>query len=398
MAASHLASDFVVASDIRVAETLPAAAFRDRDFLALELGTLFARSWQLVPDPAAVDPSSDPRSIAELCSARGARLPFSLLGRPLFLQRGWDDAALRCFSNACTHAWYPLVAGPSRGPTLVCGQHGRKFDCAGRFVAHAGFSGLPDFPRDCDHLRELEVASWQQLTFVRDRASASASTSSVAPSLDHILTALAASTAQLPLATLRRSRAVAESREVAGNWKQHVWNYMDRYHVGFIHRAPGGLADACDMSSYQTELSEHAALQWVYARRPEDGFDPALLPERFRDPAGRRVFALWWLLLPNLALNFYPWGLSINVFEPIPERPDSTLFRWYHLVLDDALHARREDSWLSSQVDAEDLDAMAQVRRSLREPQLPRGRFAPLEETGPHWFHRQIYRALFEST
>ena len=40
----------------------------------------------------------------------------------------------------------------------------------------------------------------------------------------------------------------------------------------------------------------------------------------------------------------------------------------------------------------------AQVRRSLREPHLPRGRFAPLEETGPHWFHRQIYRALFEST
>jgi choline monooxygenase len=399
----YRAEDFAVDPDIRRAEGLPAAAFRDPAFLALELETVFRSSWLLVPEAAGADPASDGRSMAELCSARGARVPFTLLGRPLFLQRGWDDDVLRCFSNVCTHAWYPLVSGPGRGPTLVCGQHGRKFDCTGRFLAQAGFGAeLPGFPRDCDHLATLAVAGWRGLSFVRERSAPSAPSAPPTPSadggsLDALLAEVTASTALLPLGpgALRRSRAVAEAREVAGNWKQHVWNYMDRFHVGFIHRAPGGLADICDMGSYTTELHPSSALQWVYARHRDAGFDPALLPARFHDPAGRRVFALWWLLFPNVALNFYPWGLSVNVFEPVPERPDTTLFRWYHLVMDEARYQRREESWLMSQVDGEDVDAMAQVRRSLREPGLPRGRFAPGEETGPHWFHRRLFSAVF---
>ena len=103
-----------------------------------------------------------------------------------------------------------------------------------------------------------------------------------------------------------------------------------------MHRAPGGLADAIDLGSYTTELYDDAVLQWVYAREPADGFDPALLPDRFRDPGGRRVFALWWFVFPNLTLNFYPWGLSVNVYQPVPDRPDATRFVWYQWVIDPA--------------------------------------------------------------
>ncbi|MBA3464315.1 MAG: hypothetical protein H0T46_30465 [Deltaproteobacteria bacterium] len=40
------------------------------------------------------------------------------------------------------------------------------------------------------------------------------------------------------------------------------------------------------------ELYADSGLQWVYSAKPEDGFDPTWLHERFRDPKGRRVFAL----------------------------------------------------------------------------------------------------------
>ena len=33
-------------------------------------------------------------------------------------------------------------------------------------MSQQGFTGLADFPRDCDHLRALPVASWRRLTFV----------------------------------------------------------------------------------------------------------------------------------------------------------------------------------------------------------------------------------------
>jgi len=205
-----------------------------------------------------------------------------------------------------------------------------------------------------------------------------------------------ASLGALPLEKLERRAQAGELREVDGNWKQHAWNFLDHFHIAFVHRAPGGLADAVDLGTYKTELFDHAVLQWVYASDPEDGFDPALLPERFADPKGRRVFALWWFVFPNLTLNYYPWGLSVNVYAPTRWRPDRTTFHWYHLVHDAAAYEQRDRRWLSAQVDAEDLEALAQVHHGLRAPGTPRGRFAPTEELAAHWFHRRVYRSMFE--
>ena len=161
-------------------------------------------------------------------------------------------------------------------------------------------------------------------------------------------------------------RMSAEVREVAGNWKQHAANYLDQFQsvLSTARRVGSRMRSIC--GSYTTELYDRSVLQWVYARDPADGFDPAWLPERFADPKGRRVFALWWFVFPNLTLNFYPWGLSVNIYSPVPDRPDATKFTWYQLALDRAKHAERDRRWLSSQVDAEDVDALAQVARGLR--------------------------------
>jgi choline monooxygenase len=371
-------ADAVVDDDIARAETLPPRAFTDPAWLERELATVFARTSQLVPERAAAD---DPRPLGEQLGARGTRVPVNLAGRPMYLQRGWDDDELRLFPNSCTHAWFPLVPGPSRGPTLVCGQHGRRFDCTGRFVSQPGFGGAPDFPRPCDHLPAMPAAVWRGLVL--------AALDGAAPPLADVLAPVDASLVRLP-DTMTRAAASGELREVAGNWKQHAWNFLDSFHIGHVHRAPGGLADAVELASYTTELYDHAVLQWVYARDPADGFDPALVPERFDDPRGRRVFALWWFVYPNLALNYYPWGLSVNLWQPVPGRPDVTRFGWYHWVLDAARHAQRDRRWLSAQVDAEDVDALAQVSRGLRSGFAVRGRFAPDEEQAAHWLHRKI--------
>ncbi|HEY0252111.1 MAG TPA: SRPBCC family protein, partial [Kofleriaceae bacterium] len=87
-----------------------------------------------------------------------------------------------------------------------------------------------------------------------------------------------------------------------------------------------------------------------------------------------------------------PWGLSVNVFSPT-ERPETTRFTWYQFAFDRQKHAERDQRWLSSQVDAEDVDALAQVARGLRSGFAPRGRFAPEQERGVHWFHRAVARA-----
>lgn len=382
--------DLLVHQDIAKAESLPARAFTDPDVLARELETIFKSNWLLLPEPSGADARADSRPWTERLKQRGARSPVTLLDKPLFLQRGWRDAKLRLFPNVCTHAWYPLAAGPGRSEKMVCAQHGRQFDATGKVLSQPGFAPKAGvFPRPCDHLTEFPVEPFGPLAF----------TALGKTKLDFKALAglLLEPLGKLPLAAMERRPQAGDLRELDGNWKQHSWNYMDKFHVQFIHKAPAGLADAIDLNSYRTELHEGAALQWAYAKDPESGFDPALLPERFRDPKGRRVFALWWFVFPNLTLNFYPWGLSVNVYEPVPGKPEKTLFRWYAWSWNDAKFAERETRWLSDQVDAEDVEAMAQVRRGARSGLAPRGRFSPTEETGPHWFHRAVSRALLGS-
>lgn len=358
-----------VHEDIRLAESLPATAFTDASFLERELETLFARSWLLLPDTPPAETET--------------HVPVSLLGRPLLLRR--EKEGLRLFPNVCTHAWHTLAQAPSRSRTILCPQHGRTFDGDGHCLAQKGFSpeAVPGFPGANDHLRSLPLGDLSPLVF--------ATLGDPSVPFEKWIAPVRASLGSLPLRSLRRRPHLDEVREVPGNWKLHAWNYMDTFHIPYIHRAPGGLADAIDLASYRTELHDGCALQWAYARNPDDGFEPGLVAPRFE--GGRRekrVFALWWFLAPNLTLNFYPWGLSVNVYEPVPGAPDRTRFVWQHHVLDEEKYAAREERWHLAKVDGEDVAALSQVRLGAASGFAQRGRFAPEAEAGPHWFHRLV--------
>ena len=370
-----VSKDFFVDQNIVRAESLPASAFVDPEFLELELGTAFSRTWLLAVTEGSVDKP-------------GSRTPFNLLGKPFFLQRG-NKGGLSCFPNVCTHAWHPLVESSRLGGAIICPQHGRQFDNQGKFVAQAGFEQMDDFPRESDNLRKVPVDELGPLVFV-------SLGEPLAPFLD-LVDEVQQSVRGIRMEKLRRHLIDMEVREVEGNWKQHAWNYMDNFHIRFVHKGPGGLADAIDLPSYRTELHKFSALQWAYARDGKNGFDPRLLADRFRDPKNpsRRVFALWWFLFPNTTLNFYPWGLSVNAYMPIPGRPDKTFFLWLQYSLDEEKFQRRNTTWLSDQVDTEDIEAISLVSNGAKSGFAPRGRFAPNEEAGPHWFHRLVYETVF---
>lgn len=377
---------YFVDPDCATAEGLPPHAFTDTSFATLEQEALFAKAWQFVPRRTAADLADDARPLDAILSRRGARVPLALGGTPVYLQRDWDGG-LHCFPNVCTHAWHALVEGIGRERFAVCPQHGREFDCHGKMTKHPGFQGVPDFPRRSDHLRNLPVWEWGPWLW------ACLSERTGAP-IDDVLHPVRESLAPNALDALQRRPQEGEVRVVPGNWKHHAWNYMDKFHIAFLHRAPGGLADAIDLSRYATELYEGASLQWVPAKDPAHGIAPERLGARFG--GADAVFALWWLVFPNVTLNFYRWGCSVNVYEPVPSDPTTTRFHWYHWVWDEAAYAQRESVYLNSQVDAEDVDAMSQVLRGTRSGFADRPRFAPSEESGPHWFHRSIYRACFE--
>ena len=383
-----LSKDFFVDADIRRAESLPSSAFTNPNFLELEMETIFNKTWMLVPHHGSLGRST---AFSEFSNKPGSRVPFSLLGKPLFLQRN-SKKEINCFPNVCTHAWHPLVESASTGGSIVCPQHGREFDSEGRFMSHRGFEKLEDFPRESDNLRKLPLENWGPIISV-------CLGEPFAPS-KKIIENVKESIPGIDLESFKYKPVANEIREVDGNWKQHAWNYMDNYHIRFVHKGPGGLVDAIDLQTYTTELYQHSALQWAYARRPEDGFAPQQVATRFKDPnkADKRVFALWWFIFPNLTLNFYPWGLSVNQYMPVRGRPDRTQFHWFQYSLDESKFKQRDKIWLNKQVDDEDIEAISLVSKGARSGFALRGRFAPREELGPHWLHRLIYATVFRES
>ena len=373
-----LKKDFFVDKDIKRAEGLPARAFTDTDFLELELEKVFARSWLLTP----------PGVHADLARIPGTQVPFTLLENPLFLQCD-ETRKFHVYPNVCTHASYPLVMKQGVVDRIVCGQHGRRFTLSGE-ARDAKFADSGVFPRKCDQLRDLPLCEWEQFIFLALDEPRHPFEAVFAPMIESVK--------GLCVGGMRRALATHEVRDVLGNWKQHAWNYSDSMHIPLIHKSPNGLVDALSFASYRTEIYDHSVLQWAYASDPALGFAPEQLPLRFRDPdgTGKRVLALWWFVFPNMAFSYYPWGLSVNVYMPIPGCPEKTRFHWYHYVMDETLYASRESLWHMEKVDIEDTVAIEAVSLGLRSRYATRGNFAPGREAGPHWFHRKLYQSVFE--
>src|SRR5262249_15577940 len=142
-----------------------------------------------------------------------------------------------------------------------------------------------------------------------------------------------------------------------------------------------------DMQHYGYELGRYCNLQLALARDGESAFAP---PPGSTDD-GKRVAAYYWWVFPNLMLNFYPWGLSLNVVEPLA--PDRTRVRFRGYVLDRGRVGIGAGAQLD-QVEMEDEAAVESVQRGLRSRLYRNGRYSPRHERGVHQFHRLLCDSL----
>jgi len=384
--------DWTVDSRIEHAQTLHPECFRHPEILRAELRCVFTQRW-LMLSPV-YSHKGTTLLTRTMLQNYGGRIPFTSHGRPVYLEyeQHNEHEQIKAFSNVCTHAWYPLVKGHNRKKSIQCQQHGRAFESQGKCVGQPGFNDVSDFPASTDDLSEFPLQWWNQLPLI----------SFGEPTVDvqSIFSAIDESICGINMEELRYHPQEEEVREINGNWKLHAWNFLDNFHIPYIHGGRDSLTTAMEYHSYQTEIHDNAVLQWVYARNPEHGFHHHQISSRFRHPEQpeKRVLALWWFIFPNMALNFYPWGLSINIYEPHPTVPDKTVFRWYHFVQDHEKYEQRDPIWMNQKVDDEDVEALNLVRNNLHSPECRRGRFAPTRERASHWFHHRVSKLLESST
>jgi len=86
-------------------------------------------------------------------------------------------------------------------------------------------------------------------------------------------------------------------------------------------------------------------------------------------------------------LNFYPWGISVNIVRPLA--PDRTKVSFLSYVWDPTLLDRGASAGLD-RVEREDEAIVEAVQRGVRSRLYDRGRYSPARETGVHHFHRLL--------
>ena len=348
--------------DIAQAQTLPASFYADSALYERLLEGLFARSWQWIGDR---DKLPEPAYL----------YPFELLpgslAEPLLLSRSAQDEWF-CLSNVCTHRANILCTEPGRQRLIRCGYHGRCFGADGRFRSMPEFEGVADFPSAKDDLPQLPLKALGKLLFT--------SLKSPIASFEKVFEPILARLAWFPWAELQARPHLDKDYEVEAHWALYCDNYLEGFHVPFVHP---GLNERLDYGQYRTEVFEYCNLQLGLAEPGQPCFD---LPTSALD-YGQLVFAYYWWVFPNLMLNVYPWGLSLNLVEPQGLNRCRVKFRTFCLPGMTDAQVLASDT---HQTELEDEVVVQQVQKGLRSRLYQGGRFSVAREACVHHFHRLL--------
>ncbi|MAU74902.1 MAG: aromatic ring-hydroxylating dioxygenase subunit alpha [Candidatus Poseidoniaceae archaeon] len=274
-----------------------------------------------------------------------------------------------CLSNICTHRGMILQHGKECKKTLTCPYHGRTFSLDGKFKHMPEFEQAVDFPSPDDDLQNFDLEIWNDLIFISQEPKSSFS---------KWIKDISERMSFLDLEKMSYDSSRERNYTINANWALYVDNYLEGFHIPFVHK---DLNDALEYNQYETELFENSVLQIGIAQEGVPYFD---IPEGHQD-SGKKIAAYYWWLYPNIMLNFYPWGLSLNLVKPITV--DTTEICYSGFILDEELLGSGAGGDLDK-VELEDQFIVESCQLGMKSSSYKSGRYSPTMEKGVHHFHR----------
>ena len=295
------------------------------------------------------------------------------IDEPLVLTRD-REGNTRCLSNVCTHRGNLLVEQAGDTKILTCRYHGRCFGLDGRFRSMPGFEGVENFPDEEDNLTSLGIRSIGPMQFVQTMG---------AHLWDDQFGEMLRSMSWFDHDELTFRPDCSRDYHVDAHWALYVDNYLEGFHVPYVHPA---LNNALDIESYRVELTDSGVLQVGVADDSEDSIHTIPDDSVF---GGQRIYAFYWWIYPNLMFNYYPWGISFNVVEPIDIGNTRVRFMTFTKK-----YLPDPDVSGIHQTELEDELVVESVQRGMKSSYYDRGRYSPAHEQAVHHFHRMISRDL----
>ncbi len=203
---------------------LPGFVFAKQDVYEQEKDKVFAQGWASI-------------GVGQQLKKPGDILPVRMAGVSLIAIRA-KDGSIGVFHNVCRHKSAPLVDEPCNKRTLVCPYHKWSFKLDGELMGAPRFYGDENKPISAEDkadkgLIPVRFAVWWDIIFVNVSGDAQPFEEFIKP-LDELLS-------DYPKEGMQLVSSTDYSGEV--NWKLAVDNFLDGYHVPFVH------SQACSIES-----------------------------------------------------------------------------------------------------------------------------------------------------
>jgi choline monooxygenase len=344
---------------------LPAAAYTDPFMLETERKRIFEAGWLSVGSTQQLPNPGDLR-------------PVTVAGQSLLLVRDRDHT-VRVFHNVCRHRGAALIteATQARGGVITCPYHCWGYGLDGSLKAAPYFDGsLKPVPEDRIRSRmglvPVRSAVWLETIFVN--------LSGNAVPFEQFIRPVAERWNGFDLSLLRL--AGSTPFEPAANWKFVVENFLDLYHLPFVHAQLGGPPQI--YHSEPTHLNDDIfgyCMPTFDAARAETGPIFPLFPELPK----QFEYALDLIyIFPNTGIIVTPSWAQVMIIHPDgPIRSRQVLDAYLvgdALMNDDGKEAREGLLGALNEVNTQDIEILRRLQLARTDSAQGQGLFAPWDE------------------
>ena len=206
---------------------LGAESYTDSQYAELEKVRLFENSWMAIAFGSDV-------------ASPNQSLPCSALGHPILITRD-ENNELHVFSNVCRHRGHILNEHACVGKKLLtCPYHSWSYALNGQLIKAPYWDGTQDSSPNKTQiqsmaLRPIRFAVWYDTIFINISGNAPSFENFIAP-LDQRWRR------QYPESQLRSF--TKKDYRIQGNWKLAAENFLDNYHLPWVHPEVGSSIEA----------------------------------------------------------------------------------------------------------------------------------------------------------
>lgn len=368
---------------VGLATTLLPDAYRAPEFYAVEQERVFGRSWVCVGYTSQVKETGD-------------TVVATLAGQPLIITRD-KVGELHAFYNVCRHRGSLLVCQDGKHDVIRCPYHSWGYSLDGRLLGTPYFEGLDvpneqkaifdfsevqKFRKEDYGLLRVNVACWGCFVFVN--------LDPQARPLTDWLGDLPRRFARHPLHEFRLVHR--QPFHVHANWKLIAENFMEYYHLPWIH------PELCEVSGFKDHYRYQGAGMYTGMCTSPLSSAPEVvsldLPTMPGLDAVESRSAYWILLFPNLALFLLPNHLFTLLLQP--DGPGQTIESGDLLIHPNALTVPgaqpKVDSIASfwGMVNAQDIAAVERVQKGIQARAYHGGRLCFRFEEPIHRFQNMV--------